>query len=88
MMTKAPGQGKGPKGKDEEGNVEKSMPEPQERYEAHDEHEDLADGNFTQDPFSLKAHEEDHTPNFTEEPKGEKIGWNFQKGRGSGGVGI
>lgn len=79
---------KGPQGRDEEGNLTPPMPEPQEKYEGNDEHPDIVDGNFTQDPFSLKAHEEDHTPNYTRAPKGEKTGWNFQHGRGNGGVGI
>ena len=80
-------QGKGPVGKADYGN-EASMPEPQERYDAHDEHRDLKDGNFTQDPFSLKAHEEDHTPNGKTVLKDGKIGWSFQHGRGDGGVGL
>ena len=79
---------KGPHGKGDAGRIGWPMPEPQEKYEEEGARPDIVDGNFTQDPFSLKAHEEDHTPNFTKAPKGEKIGWNFQKGRGNGGVGI
>jgi hypothetical protein len=78
---------KGPQGKDMAGNSNQ-MPEPQERYKEEGGRPDVVDGNFVQDPFELKAHFEDHTPNFTKAPKGEKIGWNFQKGRGSGGVGL
>ena len=82
------GPNRGPQGKDLESFNDTAMPEPQEKFEASDDHQDLVDGNFTQDPFSLKAHEEDHTPNYTRAPKGEKTGWNFQHGRGNGGVGI
>lgn len=73
------GPNKGPQGLDHEGNDAK---EPQEPYEAMDGHRDVKDGNFTQDPFSLKAHEDDHTPNGKTVLKDGKIGWSFQRGRG------
>ena len=76
------GPNKGPQGKDLKSFNDTEMPEPQERYEEEGAHPDLKDGNFTQDPFSLKAHEEDHTPNGKEVLKDGKIGWNFQQGRG------
>ena len=82
------GPNRGPQGKDLESFNDTAMPEPQERYEAYGEHVDYKGGEPTQDPFTLKAHEEDHTPNHTRAPKGEKTGWNFQHGRGNGGVGI
>jgi hypothetical protein len=54
---------KGPVGKNNEGRRGWPMPEPQESYEENGVHSDLVDGNFTQDPFTLKAPEADHTPN-------------------------
>lgn len=83
------GPNKGPQGnKSAEGNGEEENVGDQKRFEAHDEHQDLVGGEPTQDPTTLKAHEEDHTPNFTRGPRGYKIGWNFNKGRGDGGVGV
>jgi hypothetical protein len=79
------GPNKGPVGMDHEGN---DVDEPQEPYEEMGGHPDIKDGNFTQDPFSLKADEEDHTPNGKTVYKEGKIGWNFQHGRGNGGVGV
>lgn len=78
---------KGPQGHSTYGG-KSFMPEAQERFEANGEHSDVKEGNFTDDPFTLKAHEEDHTPNHTKAPKGAKIGWSFQHGRGNGGVGV
>jgi len=66
------GPNKGPQGYDEKSYSELTPPEPQEHYEAHDEHRDVKDGNFTQDPFSLRAPESDHTPNHTQAPKSAK----------------
>jgi hypothetical protein len=77
---------KGPVGKDEEGNLD-VMPEPQERYE-NNPVKDVVTDIPSMDGFELKAPEDNHTPNFTKAPKGGKIGWNFQHGRGNGGVGI
>lgn len=53
-----------PRGKDASGHINFPMPEPQEKYEEEGGKIDVKDGNFTQDPFTLKASEEDHTPNF------------------------
>jgi hypothetical protein len=73
---------KGPVGKDAEGHLDWPMPEEQERYEEEGAHADLVDGNFTQDPFSLKAPESDHTPNHTAAPKKEKAEYGkFSSGR-------
>lgn len=73
---------KGPQGRDEEGNLTPPMPEPQEKYEGNDEHPDIVDGNFTQDPFSLKAPESDHTPNHVKGPKSGKTEYGkFSSGR-------
>jgi hypothetical protein len=77
---------KGPVGRDDEGG-DSYMPEPQEHYESYGEHIGVTDIPPL-DPFDLKAPEGDHTPNHTKAPKGSKIGWNFQHGRGNGGVGI
>jgi len=48
------------------------MPEPQEEYEEEGGHVDIVDGNFTQDPFELRAPETDHTPNYMKGPKVSK----------------
>jgi len=79
---------KGPQGKDEEGRLGWPMPEPQEAYEEEGGRIDKADGNFTQDPFELKAPESDHTPNFTSAPKSGKPEYGRHEGRGNGGVGL
>jgi hypothetical protein len=79
---------KGPQGKDAAGRQGWPMPEPQEMYEEEGGRPDVVDGNFVQDPFELKADAQDHTPNHTKGPKESKIGWNFQAGRGNGGVGL
>lgn len=79
---------KDPVGKDDESGILKAGVEFQEKFEEEGGRVDVVDGNFVQNPFALKADDEDHTPNFTKAPKGEKIGWNFQAGRGNGGVGL
>ena len=79
---------KGPQGKGPIGRQDWPMPEAQEKYESGSPEVDLCDGNFTQDPFSLKAHEDDHTPNHTRAPKESKPGYGKSTGRGNGGVGL
>ena len=76
------GPNKGPQGKDDEGRMDWPMPEAQEKYESGSVESDLCDGNFTQDPFSLKAPDSDHTPNHTKAPKSGKPGYGkFSTGR-------
>ena len=80
---------KGPVGKDHEGNVTKGMPEPQEYCEENGEHKDfVGDNEVVQDPTTLKAPEDDHTPNHTRAPKSGKPGYGKFEGRGNGGVGL
>ena len=75
------GPNKGPQGKDDEGDGEENMIGCQEEYEG-GEKVDLKDGNFTQDPFSLRAPESDHTPNHTRGPKPAKTEYGkFSTGR-------
>lgn len=80
--------GRGPVGKDEEGNLEGVMPEHQERYEENKERMDVVGAEPPQDPTELRAHEEDHTPNFTREARQSKPLYGRYKGHGSGGVGL
>jgi hypothetical protein len=63
---------KGPQGKGTAGADRWPMPEPQERYEEVGGRIDKVDGNFTEDPFTLRAPESDHTPNHTSGPKPSK----------------
>ena len=63
---------KEPKGKGPEGREDWPMPEAQEKYETNGVNADPVNGNFTQDPFTLRASEDDHTPNHTSGPKPSK----------------
>jgi len=60
---------KGPQGYDPKSHATITPPEPQERYEAHDEHVDYKGGEPAQDPTTHRAPETDHTPNHTKGPK-------------------
>jgi hypothetical protein len=81
------GPNKGPQGKDDEGDGNEAYIGCQEEYEE-EGHKDVVTDIPSINGFDLKAPEDNHTPNFTKAPKGEKIGWNFQHGRGNGGIGI
>jgi len=77
---------KGPQGYDSESHSDLTPPEPQERYEAHDEHVDYKGGEPTQDPTTLLAHEGDHTPNHTRWPKPSKPEYGKHTGRDGEGM--
>jgi hypothetical protein len=81
------GPNKGPQGKDEEGRMDWPMPETQERYEEEGDR-DVIVGERSLEPFDHRAPEDDHTPNGKTVLKDGKIGWNFQRGRGNGGLGL
>ena len=77
-MDKAPN--KGPQGKDDEGDGPDSLIGCQEEYEG-GQHVGVTDIPGLE-PFSLRAPEGDHTPNFTKEPKREKAEYGkFYSGR-------
>ena len=80
---------KGPVGKDDEGDFEVPMPEAQETYETDGMRVDFTGvSDPVQDPTELRAHEEDHTPNFTKLARQSKPAYGRYEGRGSGGVGL